>query len=334
MNFLSFIYRELSGEGYSDEELLDGTNLSQKLLLDPAFRTDFLTLKRIAENAMQATRDIHLGPRLATRFEPNFIGPPAYAALNASCFVDGLNVLARFIGITFPMIDFSFQRSADGPEVEEAELIIMPKIALGNVSYFVIGSALAVLNSVLLEMLRQPIVAKRVETVINEPDGWTSFASEVSRVPVKFGSEVNRIVVAAEILERDLPGSDPINHARMVDFCEQLLEFLADQTNPKTRIKAYLESQENLSAPLAIVARETGYSERGLRRQLAQAGTSFRTLKDEIRRVRAEELLLNTNHPVQHIAFELGFDSASNFSRRFKSWTGSSPKSFREAGRV
>lgn len=334
MNCLGFFYRELRDEGHQDSALLEGTNLRPELLSDPAFRTDFLTVRRFIENALRLTNDIHLGPRLATRFEPNFIGLPAYAAMNAATLGDGLMVLARFIHLTFPMIDFRFQRHLDGPDKGLTDLKIIPKTALGNVSYFVIGSALAVLNRVLLEMLRQPIVAQRVETVLAEPEGWSDIAPQVSRVPVIFRARVNRIIVPADLLDEALPGSDPINHARLVLFCEQSSELLEDRTNPAARVKAFLETQEHLNVRLASVARETGYSERGLRRQLEQAGTSFRTLKDEIRRIHAEDLLLNTNRSIQSIAFELGFASASNFSRSFKRWTGHSPKSYRESARA
>lgn len=332
LNCLGFFYRELSAEGYQNSELFEGTNLRPELLSDPVFRTDFLTVRCFIENAMRTTGDIHLGPRLATKFEPNFIGPPAYAAMNAETLGDGLNILARFIHLTFPMIDFRFERRLEGPDRGFADLKIIPKIALGSVSYFVIGSALAVLNRVLLEMLRQPIIAQRVETVIEEPEGWSDIAPQVSRVPVIFGAQANRIIVPADLLGEALPGSDPINNARLVLFCEQLSELLEDQANPAVRVKAYLESKQHLDARLASIARETGHSERGLRRQLEQAGTSFRALKDEIRRSRAEALLMTTNRPIQSIAFELGFDSASNFSRSFKRWTGKSPKDFRESG--
>ena len=195
MNFLGYIYRELSAEGYHDGELFEGTNLRPELLSDPAFRTDFLTVRRFVENALRTTNDIHLGPRIASRFEPNFIGPPAYAAMNAATFGDGLNVIARFINVTFPMIDFRFRRHHDGPDKGLAELEIIPKTTLGGVSYFVIGSALAVLNRVLLEMLRQPIVAQRAEVTIAEPQGWSKIAPEVSRVEVIFKARANRIIV-------------------------------------------------------------------------------------------------------------------------------------------
>lgn len=333
MNCLGFIYRELSAQGYNDPDLFKGTNLRPEALSDPAIRTDFFTVRRFMENALLITKDIHLGPRLATRFEPSFIGPPAYAAMNAPTLGEGLSVLARFINVTFPMIDFRFQKNLDGPDKGQADLKIIPKFDFGGVSYFIIGSALVVLNRIVLDMLRQPIIAQRVETVIDEPEDWSDIAPQVSRVPVIFGSQDNKIIVPTDILDKPLPGSDPINHARLVGFCEQLSEFLEISTDPIARVRAYLETDENLHPRLSSVARDTGYSERGLRRQLEQAGTSFRALKDDVRRARAEEMLLTTNRPIQSIAFELGFDSASNFSRSFKRWTGMSPKSFRDKGR-
>ena len=71
-------------------------------------------------------------------------------------------------------------------------------------------------------------------------------------------------------------------------------------------------------------------SERTLRHQLAQEGTSYRALLDEIRERLAEELLITQGLPVTEIAHRLGYVEVSSFSQAFRRWKGMSPRAFRQ----
>ena len=73
-------------------------------------------------------------------------------------------------------------------------------------------------------------------------------------------------------------------------------------------------------------------SPRTLHRQLKEEGASLQTLKDEVRRDRAFELLLRTQRPIKQVAEAAGFQNEKSFMRAFKSWTGQSPAAFRLGG--
>jgi AraC-like DNA-binding protein len=83
---------------------------------------------------------------------------------------------------------------------------------------------------------------------------------------------------------------------------------------------------------LGAVARQMGMGERSLRRALADEGTSFRRLVDEVRLERAQALLAQGEHGLAEIAFALGFSEHAAFTRAFKRWTGKSPQQSRQDG--
>ncbi|MAM74051.1 MAG: AraC family transcriptional regulator, partial [Tistrella sp.] len=83
---------------------------------------------------------------------------------------------------------------------------------------------------------------------------------------------------------------------------------------------------------LARVAAALGQSTRSLSRRLAEEGTSFRAVKEALRRDIAIRELTRTDRPIAGIAAELGFDSAAVFHRAFKAWTGSTPGAYRQPG--
>jgi len=331
MNYPGFVVRCLSDDGYASEALLAGTDLTLEQLTDPRSRMDFETLKRIMRNALEVTGDPHIGPRLAQRFEPHLIGPPAYAALNAPTLRAGIHVITRFMRLTFPAVEFEFSEQASHANNGLADVRVRYLFPTNDLSYFINASALVALNVFLMKMLEVPIVATRAEIALSMPEGWDEIASQVSRVPVVFDAPVNRILFPSELLDRALPCADPINHKQLLSICESLLANSEYDGSPTRKVQIYLDRDPSFSASLRDVAIALGYSERGLRRKLESSGTTFRALKDEARCKRARALLLSTTLPIQIIAHDLGYDSASNFARSFKRWTGQSPNVFRQS---
>lgn len=66
-----------------------------------------------------------------------------------------------------------------------------------------------------------------------------------------------------------------------------------------------------------------------VQRHLANEGTSFQALKNELRRDLAIVRLNTTTVPMATLAFELGFADSPAFQRAFKTWTGSPPGAYR-----
>ena len=83
----------------------------------------------------------------------------------------------------------------------------------------------------------------------------------------------------------------------------------------------------------ATLAHRLNVSTRTLYRQLRDAGSSLQQLKDNARRVRAQELLQRTRRPIAQIAHAVGFRNEKSFSRAFRQWTGCSPRVFRDRHR-
>lgn len=98
------------------------------------------------------------------------------------------------------------------------------------------------------------------------------------------------------------------------------------------RVRDYLEGRLGRVMTLRAVAQALHYSPRTLARRLAEEGTSFQAVKDELRRDSAVLRLTKTNLPVALIGAELGFDDPGGFCRAFKVWTGSTPGAYRRRG--
>jgi AraC-like DNA-binding protein len=330
MTYPGFVFRVLSKAGYDPEHLLANTGLKEADFADPRFLTDLPPLRRFFLNAIEQTGEPHLGIRLAQQFEASFIGLPAYAAMNAPTFKDALAVLSRYFFLAFPAIEFSFLDEDAEVQPGEFAIRLRPQLPMGDIAYFASVSALVGCAGLCEAILRTPKAALRGEMSVGKPEGWAEVEDQIG-FPIRFDAADIRLFMAKELLTKELPGADPLNHPRLISLCKSASVFALVETTPLVKVARFLQIGQNLAMPVSQVAAAMGHSERSLRRHLEQSGTTYRQLTNEIREQKARELLANTNIPIQTIASELGFESSSNFARSFKRWTGQSPTDFRLA---
>ena len=86
-----------------------------------------------------------------------------------------------------------------------------------------------------------------------------------------------------------------------------------------------------LPRPYALedAARDMHLAPRTLHRRLADEGTSFRAIKDALRRELAVARLEKTRASIARIASDLGYSEPSAFFRAFQAWTGEAPSRYR-----
>jgi AraC-like DNA-binding protein len=76
------------------------------------------------------------------------------------------------------------------------------------------------------------------------------------------------------------------------------------------------------------VTRALGVSRRTLSRRLAEEGTSFRHILDDVRREFACALLQDRSLSIADVAFFLEYSEPAAFNRSFRRWTGQTPRAF------
>ena len=329
MNYPGFVFRMLLDDGFQAADILAGTGLQASSLEDPEVRISFKALAGLLQNGVALSEDPHLGPKLAKRFQPHSIGLPAFAAMSAASFEDGLGVLQKFLILTFSTVEFVL----DDNRNDEASVLLRPRLEHGPMSVFLFTSGIVICDLLCRSMLGAPQAFIRAELALSTPRDAAEIEAAVG-LPILFEAAQHRLFFPAALLPEKLPNADPINHKRLLSFCEQLAAKLAPETTAYSQVFTYLTEKQNLNVLISDAAAATGYSERALRRQLEKSGSSYRVLLDRVRQTRARWALAHTTEPIQEIAFELGFDNASNFARSFKRWTGQTPRAFRDGSRA
>jgi len=163
------------------------------------------------------------------------------------------------------------------------------------------------------------------------PRSLAPFRKFFAVTPV-FGAEQTMLVFAEKWLDRSLPSADPHLHMLMAERAAELQgRTRADLVGLLRRTLKPLVTSTDCS--LAFVAGRMGMHARTLNRRLAGEGTTFREVREDVRREAACQLLENTDRPAHQIADILGYSDATAFSRAFRRWSGMAPAKWR-ASRV
>jgi AraC-like DNA-binding protein len=146
---------------------------------------------------------------------------------------------------------------------------------------------------------------------------------ETFGAPVTFDAGVNEVELDRGQLDLALASADPITAAALED---NVARMTAGSAGPPLRDRVRAAARELGGAPsLSAIAKRLSISPRTLRRRLEDERLTLRSLVDEVRRERADELLA-AGTSVKEAAFALGFSEPSAFSRAYKRWTGRPPR--------
>ena len=80
------------------------------------------------------------------------------------------------------------------------------------------------------------------------------------------------------------------------------------------------------------VARRLGLSQRTLARRLNEEGLTFSALLGGLRHDLADRYLADGDTSISQIAWLLGYQEVSAFSKAYKRWTGKAPREMRSGG--
>ena len=189
-------------------------------------------------------------------------------------------------------------------------------------------TALAVMRNIMIALCGTHWKPSRVDFRRTRPDYVRPY-QEVFQAPLAFGAGQNALVFSAAWLEAAIPQANP-----------KLRQYLQDQVDEMSR-RAQLDFQESaFQGVLAQVRKGSGSLEelatqfaihpRTLNRRLQACGTSYRALQNKARHEIACELLRDTSSSIAAIAAELGYTSASAFTRAFSLWEGAPPGAWRK----
>lgn len=310
--------------GIGEDELLRPHGLDRQALTSPTLRIPLETVNEIYRQALALTGEPALPFYVGMQMKLSSHGFIGFAAMTADTVAQALELAERFISLR--IMGFTLRLARDG---ELAHLYLETDLDLQPLRDGVVASLMIGLGQ-MAQVITGETLFGVADIDIPENPRFEDF-SYILPAQIHFKRPCNRISFDARYLDLPLIMADSASMQLAVAQCEREL-VASGMINRFVRQVRHLIHEEGVGfRSVEAVADALHMSERTLKRQLAQEGTTFSDILEDIRRQMAMRLLDANGKSTERIAEDLGYSDVANFNRAFKRWTGTTPGQYRKA---
>lgn len=328
-------FSEAAGcSGADVEALLHAAGLPTEALVNLDMMVSFRRVASLFELASGRLTRPSFGLEWAQSMAPEFpnIGPVAYLAKFSRDLKEWLDLARRYW--KYQSNAFNFELMPD----PESDLMCLRYIAVPDAypSRQLVEHAMATCCYLARAATERPNLNAEIIRFRHRRPADITLHQDVFQCPIEFDSLHDEIVVTKDIPQLPTRGSlkmfrsllDVYMKTRAVGLPrpEQGMEYTVAMA-----ITSLIGTQKcNIDETAALL----GTSTKKLQRLLADEGTSFSVILEQVRENIARQLLLQSDMPISNITGLLDYSSASSFILAFKRWTGSTPLTYRKTERT
>jgi AraC-like DNA-binding protein len=315
----------LDRRGINAETALLGAGISRRQLSQDDIVLPVASQYRFLELAAAEVNDQLLGLHVAAEMDLRSIGILFYLTGSAPTVSEALENLARYSRTTNEalVVEISRQRNEVILEIRHLQDSVEP-----HRQFFEL-LALWFIRTLQKETNRDFTLLRVTFT-----HGRNADLREVHRLlrcPVDFALGVDSWVLPQRIMDLPIVSAD----SRLLKILTAHADDLLAERDSVTGLQGMVANQlasllPSGEARAAMVARQLGMSPRSLTRHLADEGTTFGKILEELRRRLASRYLADDRMSVQQTAWLLGYSEVGAFNHAYKRWTGTAPRRTRK----
>ena len=313
--------------GVTAEQVLRGTGLAPADLHDTDAVVPATAELTALRNLVAVLPDPAPGLALGRRHHVTSFGVLGFALLSSRSVLDAANLALRFL-------DLSHIFSTPRPRVVGDELrVALDAVDLpSDLARVLVDRDVTAIHTVLTELVPGVAPFAGVDVGFPAPDEPRRYAEAWGVLP-EFDRPVTELRLHATYLGRGLPQANPHAQAVAESLCRDVVARRRVRSGVTEDVRRWITRHVSTGAPMTRAAADLGMGERTLRRRLAEAGTTYQALLDEVRDALAEEMLVTGLLGVEDVAQRLGYAEASSFVHAFRRWRGTTPSRFLSAQR-
>lgn len=315
-------------QGLSVEQCLAGTGLGPLQLADPLCEIDASQELTLIANLVEALPTVPtLGLEAGLRYPLTRYGIWGYALLSSPTFRAAVDLGLRYLDLSFAFVRVRLEVQGERAFLELDDSDLAPELR----DFIVQRDSTAILL-IQRELTGAPLPLESLELRLPAPVDMSAFDNAMGVRP-QFDCLNNRIGFRTALLDLPLPRGNPVTVSQCEAQCQALLARRRQRSGLAGQLRTRLLACPGRLPDMPALAAELHVSIRTLRRRLAEEGTGYRDLLEEVRETLAEQLLATGGLTLEEIAERLGYGEPSNFLHAFKRWKGVAPGRYlRERG--
>ena len=309
-------------------DVLAGTSVRQDDLVDPEGEVSTADEVTMARNVLKAAPDpASVGVVVGSRINLTNLGMFGFAAMASGTLRELISIGLRFFSLSTLHVSIEL---SEGPA--DCEIVLDASHLPEDVRRFFIERDIAAIVATVPTFVH-PVLARhvdqiRIELALDE-EYLRPLLDSVAVRRVAFDCDRTVVRVPRGMLDEPLPQADPHTLAVCVAQCEHILERRQRRHGMSAMVRSELLSAPGEMPSLDTVAASLHLHPRTLRRRLAEEGTSFRALTNDVRAALATALLSQVGLTVEQVARRLGYAETAAFNHAFSRWFGLAPNEYR-----
>jgi len=321
-------YARAQGAGIELKPLLKKAGLTSQRLKDRSARLPVQNQIQFLNLTANALQDEFLGFHLAQLPDLRELGLLFYVAASSETVGDVLLRAARYSSIVNEGLSLRCL------EAEDIRLAFDYVGIARHSDRHQIEFFMTVLIRLCRQLTGRRIAPSRARLTHRRSNRGGSELAEYFGGHITFGARADELTFVGSIKDIAITSADPYLNEILVANCEQALAH-----RPKNR-GTLRSAVENAIVPLlphgkvraSEIAARLGLSQRTSARRLASEGVTFSAVLESLRVDLAREYLSDPDLSISRIAWLLGYEEVSAFTRAFKRGTGKTPRETRQTG--
>lgn len=305
------------------EKLLAGTGLDRTQLDEPELLVPFSDVVTIFRNGVDRCPAPDLALRYAAQLRPSSHGMLGAAVLTGSSLQDAIDLFYDYVGLIAPFL-LLHQEDRRNSRVLVFEMISDIPVNSAFTFDIMLLSTFNILKLILGDRTRELVFHFAHAAPAHAAIYDTYFDGHV-----QFNASFYGVSIPRDLLESPIATADDDTHRMLINQISNSMELVHTQNSFVDAVRFHLKRINGPLPRMSSVADEFNMSARTFRNRLRRHNTSYQSLLDRERHEQAMSFLRNSEKSVKEIAYILGFQESSNFSRVFKKWTGVTPLDFR-----
>jgi AraC-like DNA-binding protein len=320
----------MEGRGFTAEEVLEGTGLTEEMIKEVLFRPDPEQYRILIHNMQRLTRDPFLGLSLGSEFKISDLGMLGYAALSSANLNKTRQLWNRYGVLSESIIHTNNEVNGDQWYSEITEFF-----PLGDILPFAVEEFVSQTMTMGTSLTGKPFPVVKLCLSYPEPEDLSAYKTYFN-CPMYFNQPQNVVYFDVLCLKNEIS----LANEEVFNVCDQQCQILVDKLEGNCSLSTDIRNAlvkkpgefptlEEMADMLKMGSRtlrrrlaKENLSYQQLRRRLAKENLSYQQILADTRRDLAIQYLEHTSLTPKEIGFLLGYNSVSNFRRAFKSWTG------------